>query len=138
MILQDKVEVICSGRAKEHFEKLGYKLPYTKDKKGRIGVKKGTKILVDIKDIPKHSKTRIKYQCDACGKICETSYYVMFTRKNSQYRKTGKTYCPKCSPSILYKGEKSPRYKHGCALYSEYRNNAHQRGVGISSYTRRI
>lgn len=128
MLLQDKVEMTCSGRTKQYFENLGYELPYAKDNRGRIGIKKGTKILVDLKDVPKYSNVKIKYKCDLCGEVFETPYHSIFTRENSEYLKTGKTYCVKCAAKMM-SGEKNPQYKHGCNRYCEYKNNAKRRGI---------
>lgn len=125
MLLQDKVEITCSGRIKQYLENLGYSLPYTKDNRGRIGIKKGSKILIDIKDVPKGSSLKIKYKC---GKIFTTSFYSIFSRKNSEYLKTGKTYCKKCAASFKC-GKNNPNYKHGSNRFCEYRSNAKKRNI---------
>lgn len=131
MLIQSKVEMTCSGSNKRYLESLGYQLPYTKDNRGRIGIKKGTKILVDLKDVPKYSNIRVKYKCDICGGVFETPYYSIFTRESSEYLKTGKTYCIRCAAK-LKKGEKNPQYIHGCSRYCEYRNNAKRRGIDFN------
>ena len=131
MILQDEIEITCSGKNKPYLENLGYSLPYTKDNRGRVGIKKGTKIIIKLKDVPKNSNIKIKYQCDSCNKIFESSISSIFGRCNSQYLKTGKTYCVKCSPKIFFSGENNPRYKHGNIRFPEYRNNARRRGISF-------
>ena len=48
MIITKKVFATVSGRSKKHYEDKGYNLPYQKDKRGRIGIPKGTQIEVHV------------------------------------------------------------------------------------------
>lgn len=128
MILDKKIEVVCSGKLKKYYENLGYSLPYAKDKRGRIGIKKGSKIVIDIYDLPTFSQVKIKYKCDDCGSEKESNAQTIFSRKNSQYNKSGETICSRCANSRM-SGKNSGAYKHGSIRYPEYRNNARRRGI---------
>jgi len=117
-----------SGGNKKYYEDKGYKLPYSKDKRGRIGIPKGTQIEVSVFDIHPSSSIRVKYSCDDCGLIQEVRAYTIFSRKNSEYSKTGKTFCSNCANKRM-SGVNSPAYKHGSQRYPEYRYNARKRGI---------
>ena len=86
MIITKTVMATVSGRNKPHFESKGYKLPYEKDEKGRLGVKKGSKLEVSVFDLPVSSNVKIKYKCDDCGIVKEVCAHTLFYRENSQYR----------------------------------------------------
>ena len=63
-LIDEYVEVeLCSGNMK-YYENLGYKIPRQKNKWGRIGTPKGTKITVKVGDLPKQSNIKVKVQCD--------------------------------------------------------------------------
>lgn len=128
LIITDKVLAVCSGRNLAHYKNKGYIIPYTIDKRGRIGVKKGTKILVDVLDVHPTSQIKIRYKCDDCGIEKEVVAQSLFSRKNSQYSKTMETICSNCANSRM-KGENNSQYKHGCNRYSEYRHNSKRRGI---------
>lgn len=130
MIITTKVKVTVSGKNKPHYENKGYKLPLTKDKRGRYGVKKGTQIYVDVFDLPPQSQTKIKYKCDECGAINEVHAYTIFSRSNSQYNKDGRTFCSNCANRRM-SGKNSGAYKHGSKRYPEYRYNAKKRGINF-------
>jgi len=97
MIVDKKVLVSVSGRNKNYYENKGYKLPYEKDKRGRIGIKKGSKIFIDINDLREYSQVKIKYKCDSCGEINSVHAQTILGRTNSQYKKTSETFCSKCA-----------------------------------------
>lgn len=127
MIITKTVMATVSGRNKPHFESNGYKLPYEKDEKGRLGVKKGSKLEVSVFDLPVSSNVKIKYKCDDCGIVKEVGAHTLFYRENSQYRKTGETLCSSCANKRM-SGENNSQYKHGNNRYCEYRYNAEKRG----------
>jgi hypothetical protein len=128
MIITEKVLVTVSGKPKNHYEKKGYKLPYTKDNRGRIGIKKGTKIWVDVKDLPPSSNVKILYKCDNCGAEKEVIAHTIFSRKNSQFNKNGKTLCSDCANHRM-SGENNSQYKHGSIRFPQYRQNALRRNL---------
>lgn len=129
MIITKTIEVRLAPANMKHFESLGYELPKTKDSRGRIRVKRGETIIVKIEDLPPKCEKKIKYECDECHKIFETNYNSIFGRENSQFLKTGKNLCVKCSNKILNSGEKNHGYKHGCYKFCEYRSGARNRGI---------
>jgi predicted RNA-binding Zn-ribbon protein involved in translation (DUF1610 family) len=65
-ILETEVWVGVGGRVAKHFESLGYEIPRYKDKNGKLNIKRGTKILVDVKDL-KNSSISLTKVCDICG-----------------------------------------------------------------------
>jgi len=128
MILSKQVLVTVSGKSKRYYEDKGYKLPYTKDNRGRIGIKKGTKILVKVQDLPPSSNVKILYKCDDCGVEREALAHTIFNRKNSQFNKDGKIFCSDCANHKM-SGKNSSQYKHGSVRYPQYRQNALRRNL---------
>jgi hypothetical protein len=131
MILTTDVWVTVSGRNGSHYAGKGYTLPYAKDNRGRIGVKKGAKILARIGDVHPQSNLKIAYQCDDCGGVFESTFSTIFARKNSQYVKTGETVCSSCANKRM-SGVNSGQYVHGNSRYCEYRHSAKKRELDFS------
>lgn len=127
MILTKKIEVVVSGNGGKYYQQKGYKLPYSKDSRGRIGIKKGSKITIDIIDINPNSNIKIQYKCDSCGSIKESNAASIFSRKNSQYLKDKRIFCVKCAAS-----KNNSNYKHGNSKYSEYIYSAKIRGIDFN------
>lgn len=73
-LLEQKVEIVLNNRTIKHYEGLGYEIPRYKDSKGRMSVKNGTNIVVDVHDLTKGSNVLVKVQCDYCRKIYEMIY----------------------------------------------------------------
>jgi len=130
MILSKTVIATVSGRNKPHFEGKGYKLPYAKDSRGRVGIPKGSKLEVSVFDLPPSSNIKVDYECDDCGAVKSVGAHTLFYRENSQYQKTGETLCGNCANKRM-SGEKNSQYKHGNSRYCEYRNNASRRGIAF-------
>lgn len=128
MIITKDVLVTVSGKSKTYYEQKGYTLPYTKDSRGRLGIKRGTKLSVSVYDLPKMSNVKIKYKCDDCDVIKVVSACTLFGRSNSQYNKTGETLCSLCANKRM-SGVNSGAYKHGNIRYPEYIYNARRRGL---------
>lgn len=61
MLLNEKIEIIIYGNQRKYYESIGYNVPTYIDKKGRIKVKNGTKMVVNVLDLPKGSSLKIKY-----------------------------------------------------------------------------
>lgn len=131
MILSKTVMATVSGRNKPHFEEKGYKLPYTKDSRGRVGVPKGSRLEVSVFDLPTSSNVKIKYKCDDCCAVKSVSANTLFYRENSQYKKTGETLCSSCANKRM-SGESNSQYRHGNSRYCEYRSNAKRRGIDFN------
>ncbi len=128
MIITEKLEVGIGPGNVKHLEDLGYEIPRRKDSRGRIGFKKGSKIIVKVSDLPKTSKVKIKCKCEDCGEIRVVGYDTLSNRKNSSYNKNGETICSDCANHRM-SGKNSGRYKHGQARFSEYRSNARRRKI---------
>lgn len=94
LILPQLVEVTLSGNRFEYFEKLGYKLSEHLDSEGRKRYIKGQKIIVHVLDLSEGSNSKVKIQCDCCGKIYERPYGSL---KNSYcLDQIGKIFCKNC------------------------------------------
>jgi DNA-directed RNA polymerase subunit RPC12/RpoP/very-short-patch-repair endonuclease len=74
-ILEKEVLVTINSRTVKYYENKGYFIPRRKDRNGRLTTPVGTKILVDIKDLPKTSTVKVTKICDDCGKKIEKQYY---------------------------------------------------------------
>lgn len=74
MLLTQEVELVLNSKNINRLEKLGYEIPRTKDKKGRIRVKNGTTIRVKVQDLSLGSHSKVLVKCDYCGEIKENTY----------------------------------------------------------------
>ncbi|GGI12591.1 zinc-ribbon domain-containing protein [Gottfriedia solisilvae] len=95
-ILEEKIWVTLSSNTFEHYENLGYRIPRTFDgSKNKMVIRKGTKILVLINDLPKFSQKKLTKVCDECGK--KTKNLPYFKIHLSRERGDGKDRCFKCA-----------------------------------------
>ena len=81
-LISTEVEVGLCGKNITYYENLGYKIPRTKNKLGKITVKQGEKITVKTKDLFAHSAAVVDVQCDCCGKIYKVKYYTYMLQYN--------------------------------------------------------
>lgn len=92
-ILEKEVWIGLRGQSISYYEDLGYKIPRYIDNQGRSKVKKGTEILVNIKNLPLKSGIKVTKICDDCGKhIPNTRFCEIIKRRN----KSKKDLCHKC------------------------------------------
>lgn len=107
-LITKEVEVGLNGRTIKHYEKLGYKIPKYIDKRNRIKIKRGTKILVKIEDLQEGSNIKVRVKCDnlSCCEEYELNYQQYLNQTHD-----GKIYCKKCANTILHSGENHPRWK---------------------------
>lgn len=106
MLLTKSVLVTISASNRAFYENLDYILPKVWDEKHKaMVVKRGTKILVDIKDLSRGSHAKVDVKCDYCGFIKNVSYkdYI----KNHD-EKLGDC-CVKCRP-----------IKYECTMQEKY------------------
>lgn len=66
-ILDKEVWINMGTRMDRHYEERGYEIPRYKGTNGIISVKRGTKILVKLEDVPKNSALLIRFSCDYCN-----------------------------------------------------------------------
>lgn len=94
-ILEKEVWVKIHNTTIDYFEKLGYEIPKIKDHQGRLRVKRGTEILVDIEHLSQRSHALITKICDDCGEHVKNKKYcnIIIAREKGN----GKDYCRKCS-----------------------------------------
>jgi len=94
LILPQEVEVNISGANLKHFEDLGYEIPRYKNKKGKMVIPKGTKIIVNVLDLQKSSSTLVRLKCDNCGIEYNRKYYqYTVSHENSD---SDISYCDNC------------------------------------------
>ena len=106
LILPQKIEITLNRSTTRYYENIGYYIPRQRDKRGRLTVKEGTKITVDVLDLPKNSHELIEVSCDCCNK--------KITIKNQTFNlhnHEGKYYCNGCANGVLNSGENSKVWK---------------------------
>ena len=106
-LISTEVEISIGGQSIVYYEKLGYDIPrYRHPSNNRLYVKHGTKIVVNINDIPKASRVKVPIKCDGCGKKLEVAYYSYLELNHD-----GKYYCQSCANKKFLSGELSPNWK---------------------------
>ncbi|MGR6760443.1 zinc-ribbon domain-containing protein [Paenibacillus sp. T2-29] len=108
-IKEEHIEVTLISKTITYYESLGYHIPRSLDKKGRIAVPSGTKLIVKVCDLP---PTTMRYKvtkiCDVCGVETKNLSYGMILKN----RRTGDGLdrCYKCSriKSVNTKKENVP------------------------------
>jgi 5-methylcytosine-specific restriction endonuclease McrA len=101
-VITKEVEVTLNNNTFRYYENLGYKIPRYKDKRDKLKIKRNTKIMVKVDDLPKGAIVLVDVQCDCCKKVKKLMY--------SDYRKTnhdGLCYCKDCEGKVLRSGENS-------------------------------
>jgi 5-methylcytosine-specific restriction endonuclease McrA len=89
MILVEEMEIVMDSKKIPLLESKGYVVPKYKDKWGRNSVKRGTKLVIKIKDLPQNSNIKVPCKCDICGK----ENLIVF----QTIKKSGKYLCKKCA-----------------------------------------
>jgi hypothetical protein len=74
MLETKEVEINLTSSVINHYENLGYEIPRYKNSSGQLCVKKGTKIIVKVEDLPRTSLVKVDVQCDYCGKKHPKAY----------------------------------------------------------------
>jgi hypothetical protein len=106
-LLSTKVEVNVNSELK-YYESLGYEIPKYIDSKGRLRMKKGTKITVNINDLKQNSHVVVPVECDCCKTKNKVKYAQYIDTINSNTT-DGKYACPSCMRK-LFRGEKHPAW----------------------------
>lgn len=99
-LLDTEVEVGLYGGNIKYYENLGYHIPRKINKYGKLTFTYGTKIVVNVNDLPRCSNVKVNVDCDCCKKIYKLSYYDYVTHLHNSMN-----YCSKCASKILISGE---------------------------------
>ena len=101
MLLTQEVETGAGGVNKSYYKNLGYIVPEMKDNRNRWVTPKGTKIKVNVKDLPSCSMAKITYACDCCGKELIVRWVDYLRHKhNDEY------YCMSCANNLFGKDKR--------------------------------
>lgn len=92
MILDEKMIITVRWNTCEYYLSKGYDFPTYINEKGKLTVRKDTKIEIDQKDINPNSKTKIHISCDGCNKKMYLSACDYFSRLHN-----GEYFCRKCN-----------------------------------------
>ena len=105
-LLSTEVEVRLTGSNIKYYEDLGYEIPrYFNKNNNKYMVKRGTTILVKIKDLSKGSNILVDLSCDNCGKDLKWTYNDYNNRNHD-----GKCYCKRCGKIVFCSGENNPNW----------------------------
>jgi len=95
MLKKDTIEILIDNRNVRHYEDLGYPIPKYKNSRGKIVSIKGSKIVVNISDIPQKTiYITIEVICDYCGK----SYFPNIANYHRGHKEISKDCCSDCIP----------------------------------------
>lgn len=84
MFLSDTIEVPLSGLNVKHYERLGYKIPRQKSSNSnKMIVPRGTRITVNVEDLPRGSNVEVPCVCDFCGKTYKRKYMIIRKEKEN-------------------------------------------------------
>lgn len=99
-MVDKKVLIKLNARNAKRLQKLGYRIPENSTSVGcKLGYKKGTSIEIDIKDLSRGSKVKVKRTCDSCKRIDLVKYRDLGSEE----------LCKKCSKKLFFK-ENNPFY----------------------------
>jgi hypothetical protein len=101
-ILENEIYANLTSTNIKHFEQIGYEIPRYIDRKGRLRVKNGTKILVPLKDLPKGSNVKVTKVCDLCGRHAPNQPFCSILKM----RQSNTDICKSCS--MTRRNQKSP------------------------------
>lgn len=92
MLLSKNAVIYVNNRNYKYYTDKGYIIDRYLDKDKIMRVKKGTKLVVDIEDLPLISNAMVEVKCDYCGEIITKTYRKMFLERN----KIEKDCCNNC------------------------------------------
>ena len=84
-LITKSVKIKWNGFTKQYYEKLGYKIPRSRDKEGRLRIPRGTTIDVKTKDLMISSNQIVDVECDYCKKHKRLSYNKHNQNINNNY-----------------------------------------------------
>ena len=105
-LITKTVEVGLGVRNIKYYENLGYEIPREKNKWGRLGTPRETKIIVKTEHLQDSSRVILRVQCD--GEDCKNPHLNPMTWQSYKryVKEDGKYYCNKCMDKFVA-GEKS-------------------------------
>ena len=130
MLLTKEVSIPLGYNKVNYYESLGYKIPRYKDNHGRMSIKRGTYITINVKDLSDGSHNKVSVKCDYCNTIKEVAYKDYLKNhddklgdcciqcrkikfKTTMLDKYG-TVCSFDIPGVKEKTLKTNRKKYGC------------------------
>ena len=93
MLLTKEVEVKLGARNIKYYEDLGYEIPRSIGRLGKLVVLPGTTIVVRIEDLQPYSRTVVDVLCDNC----KTNISHIRYRDYTNYSKDGLHFCQSCA-----------------------------------------
>jgi hypothetical protein len=90
MILNELVTVTLSSASAKHYRALGYYVPTYLNSNKKMVVKRGTKIIVSVKDLIPKSTVLVDFKCDVCGTVSKRKYYTLTSSTGLCIRCNGK------------------------------------------------
>ena len=94
MLITKEVEVELNPKTITLFENKGYDIPKIMNRRKKLIVKRGTKIIVKVEDLSDKSMVLVDIECDGCGEILENTAWQFY---NKYVKEDGKYYCVKCA-----------------------------------------
>lgn len=114
MLLTEEIEIFVRPRTVNHFKEKGYDIPVIYDENSKKELYDfNAKIKVKIDDLPASSHLKIKYRCDNCNEIFETTYHAWNHRK---YKELGDL-CKKCAAKIKLPQAMVDNYGYNNPIY---------------------
>lgn len=114
-LITEDVEVGLVGKNITFYEGKGYNLPKYIDSKGRLTVKRGTKILVKVEDLMDNCTSRVEVVCDGCSELLTNIKWVDYLKC---VKEDGKYYCHDCSMKLYGRENyKKTRLENGKSFY---------------------
>ena len=108
-LIDREIEVSLGGSNIKYYENLGYKIPkYYDNRKKKEVVKRGTKILINIKDLNKFSSLKVNVKCD--NPNCKKNEYKVSYAIYIKCNRNGKYYCKDCAMKLFNSGENNSNY----------------------------
>ena len=95
-IITKTIQINLHPKMAKYYESLGYNIPrYYNIQNRDYMIKKGTKIFVSVKDLPKGSNVEIETVCDSCGRH-KMMKYNTYTNNNHNGKIIAKNVMPNC------------------------------------------
>lgn len=105
MLVEQFIEIGISGSNVNHYRNLGYNIPTYKDNEYRVKIKKGTKIFVNVFDLPKYSEVNVIVKCDNCNKEYPKIYSNYIRDLNTNANREFIDLCFECSHKLRGKNK---------------------------------